>query len=92
MGRGAPGDPVRLGRHVPARAPQRAAPDQDVGRSDCSSFHGLLGQGGMGRCLSEMWHLDTAQDIASVIGTFMEKGERGESIWKNSGSLKGLTR
>lgn len=46
----------------------------------------------MGRCLSEMWHLDTAQDIASVIGTFVDKRERGESIWKNSGSLTVLTR
>lgn len=89
MGRGSPGDPVRLRRHVPARAPQRPAPHQDVVRRDGSSFHGLQGQGGLGRCFSEMGHLNTAQDIASVIGNFLEKWERGESIWKTFREIEG---
>lgn len=95
MGRGPQGDPVRLRCHVPPRAPQRAAPNEDVARLDWAAFHGVWGKEGwgeMGRCLSGMWHLDTAQDIVSVIGIFLGKWERAGSIHKTSGNLKALAR
>ena len=85
MGRGPPGDPVCLWCNFPSCAPQCFAPNEDVARHNFYFFSGDLGQGGTEGCeamliSAEMWHLESVYDIASVIGIFLLKRERGNYL------------